>query len=141
MLQKKSCRVKKIKLVVKTNTINTHKNLQMLHCPFSIHFCFTLGTVKPCFVSERVTRADPQTRNRFLRTILGSNDIFNPGFNRKTLIRKRTSILDTVCFNYEPLFYPIHCTACRKCQCSSRGKLLLPEGTGILSISDQFHYL
>ena len=35
--------------------------LQMLHSPFSIHLCFPLGTVKPCFVSERVTRADPQT--------------------------------------------------------------------------------
>ena len=33
----------------------------MLHSPFSIHLCFPLGTVKPCFVSERVTRADPQT--------------------------------------------------------------------------------
>ena len=33
----------------------------MLHSPFSVHFCFPLGTVKPCFVSERVTRADPQT--------------------------------------------------------------------------------
>ena len=33
----------------------------MLHSPFSVHLCFPLGTVKPCFVSERVTRADPQT--------------------------------------------------------------------------------
>ena len=33
----------------------------MLHSPFSIHRCFPLGTVKPCFVSERVTRAKPQT--------------------------------------------------------------------------------
>ena len=32
----------------------------MLHSPFSIHLYFPLGTVKPCFVSERVTRADPQ---------------------------------------------------------------------------------
>ena len=61
-------------------------------------------------------------RNRFLRTLLCSNDIFNPGYNRKTLIRKRTSILDGACFNYEQLFHPIQCTACRKCQCSSRGK-------------------
>ena len=33
----------------------------MLHSPFSIHLCFPLGTVKPCFVSESVTRADPRT--------------------------------------------------------------------------------
>ena len=33
----------------------------MLHCPVSIHFCFPLGTVKSCFVSEMVTRADPRT--------------------------------------------------------------------------------
>ena len=33
----------------------------MLHSPFSIHLCFSLGKMKPCFVSESVTRADPQT--------------------------------------------------------------------------------
>ena len=33
----------------------------MLHSPFSIHLCFPLATKKPCFVSERVTRADPRT--------------------------------------------------------------------------------
>ena len=33
----------------------------MLISPFSIHLCFSLGTKKPCFVSERVTTADPQT--------------------------------------------------------------------------------
>ena len=33
----------------------------MLHSPFSIHLFFPLGTVTPCFVSENVTRADPQT--------------------------------------------------------------------------------
>ena len=61
-------------------------------------------------------------RNRFLRTLLCSNDTFYPKDNRKTLIRKRTSIVDGVCFDYEQLFYPIQYTACRKCQCSSRGK-------------------
>ena len=41
---------------------NKHvQNLQMLHSPISVHLCLPLGTVKPCFVSERVTRADPQT--------------------------------------------------------------------------------
>ena len=61
-------------------------------------------------------------RNKFLRTLLCSNHIFNPGYNRKTLFRKRTSIFDRVYFNYEQLFHPIQCTAFRKCQCSSRGK-------------------
>ena len=61
-------------------------------------------------------------RNKFLRTLLCSNVIFNPGYNRKTLIRKRTSIFVRVCFNYEQLFHPIQCTACRKCHGSSRGK-------------------
>ena len=60
--------------------------------------------------------------NRFLRTLLCSNVIFNPGYNRKRLIRKRTSILERACFNYEELFHPVQCTACRKCQCRSRGK-------------------
>ena len=41
--------------------MNTYKNLQMLHSPFSIQLWFPLGTVKPCFVSGRVTKADPRT--------------------------------------------------------------------------------
>ena len=80
-------------------------------------------------------------RNRFFRTLLCSIDILNPGYNRKMLMRKRTSILDRVCFNYEQLFHPVQYTACKLCQCSSRKRLVLPEVTGILSVSDQFHYL
>ena len=80
-------------------------------------------------------------RNRFLRTPLCSNDFFNPGCNRKMLMRKKTSTLDGVCFNYEQLFRPVQCTACRTCQSSSRDRLVLPEVTGILSISDELHYL
>ena len=79
-------------------------------------------------------------RNTFLRTLLCSDDIFNPGYNRKRLIRKRTSIPDGACFNYEQLFHSLQCTACRICQCSSTDKLVLPRMTGILSISDQLHY-
>ena len=79
--------------------------------------------------------------NRFLRSLLFSNDNFNPGYNRKMLIRKRASILDGVCVNYEQLFHPVQCIACRICQCSSRDRLMLPEVTGILSVLDQFHYL
>ena len=61
MLWKKSYRVTGIELLVSTNLLNTYKNSQTLHSPVSIHLCFPLGTVKPCFVSERVTRADPRT--------------------------------------------------------------------------------
>ena len=49
-------------------------------------------------------------RNRFLRTLLCSNDIFNPGYNRKMLMRKRLSVFDEIYFNYEQLFHPIQCT-------------------------------
>ena len=80
-------------------------------------------------------------RKRFLQTLLFSNDILNPGYNRKMLMRKRTSILDGVCVNYEQLFHPVQCTACRICQCGSKDKLVLPKVTGILSFSIQLHYL
>ena len=83
----------------------------------------------------------PALRNRFLRTLLCSNDIFNPGYNRKMIMRKKTSIFARVCFNYEQLFHPVQCTACRICQCSSKDKRVLPEVTGILSNSDQLHHL
>ena len=75
-------------------------------------------------------------RNRFLRTLLCSDDIFIPGYNRKSLIRKRTSILDGVCFNYEQLFHPVQCTACRIYHRSSRDKLVLPRVTRIHTISE-----
>ena len=80
-------------------------------------------------------------RNRFLRTLLFSNDFFNPGYNREMLMRKRTSILDWVCFNYEQLFHPVQSTACRICQCNSQDKLVLPEVTGILLVLDELHHL
>ena len=56
----KSCRVERIKLVVNTNKINTCKIYKccIAHSPYTF---FSLGTMKPCFVSEKVTRADPQT--------------------------------------------------------------------------------
>ena len=57
---KKSRRVERIILVVQTKT-NTYKNLRILPSPFSIQLCFPLGPMKPCLVSEKVTRADPQT--------------------------------------------------------------------------------
>ena len=61
MLLQKSCRVERIKLVVNTNRINTYKSLQISHSASSIHLSFPFGTVKPCFLSEKVTRADPRT--------------------------------------------------------------------------------
>ena len=80
-------------------------------------------------------------RNRFLRTLLFSNGILYTRYNRKMLMRKRTSIVDGVCVNYEQLFHPVQCTACKICQCTSRDRLVLPEMTGILTISDHVHYL
>ena len=74
-------------------------------------------------------------RTKFLRTLFCSNDTFNTGYNRKMLIRKRTSILDWVCSNYEKLFHPVQCTACRLCQCSSRDKVFLQRVTRLLWIS------
>ena len=71
-------------------------------------------------------------RNTFLQTLLCSNDILIPGYNRQMLMMKQTSILDAVCFNYEQLFLPVQCTACRICPCSSRDKLVLPKVTGLL---------
>ena len=96
------------------------------------------------FVSRKESLESQQKhslRNKFLRTLLFSNDIFIPGYNRKKRMRKRTSIFDRVCFNYEQLFHPVQCTACRICQWSSGDRLVLPEVTDILSISDQLHYL
>ena len=73
----------------------------------------------------------------FLRTLLCSNDVFNPRFNRKRLIRKRTSILDIDCFIPEQLFYLVQCTACKLCHCRRIDILVLPRATGILSTLDQ----
>ena len=78
----------------------------------------------------------PAFRNRFLRALYCSNDIFIPGYKRKMLMRKRTSILDGVCFNYEQLFHPKQCAASRICQRSSRDDVVLSEVAGILSFSD-----
>ena len=80
-------------------------------------------------------------KNEFLRSVLCPNDIFGPGYNRKTLIRKRTSILDGVLFNHELLFLPIQCTACRKCQCSSRGERAYQGVFCIQSTLTPFQYL
>ena len=79
-------------------------------------------------------------RSRLLGTLLCSNDNINPGYKRKTLIRKSTSILVRVCFNYEQLLHPIQCTACRKCQRSSRGKRAQQEAVCIQSTLNPLQY-
>ena len=76
----------------------------------------------------------------FLRTLLCSNEIFNPGYNRKTLIGKKTSILDGVCFTYEQLFHSIQCNACRKCHCNSKSKRAFREAFRIQSTLTSFQY-
>ena len=74
--RKKSCRVERNKLVVNTNTINTYKIYNCCIAQFLYTFAFLSahGIVKPCFVPERVTRADPRTVRfdnlEFLATIV-----------------------------------------------------------------------
>ena len=97
-----------------------------------------------CSISRKKTPESQHKhalRNRFLRTLLRLNVILNPWYNRKMLIRKKTSFLDGVCFNYEQLFHPVQSTACGICQCSSRDKIVWSEVTSILSFSYQLHYL
>ena len=72
------------------------------------------------------------TRNRFLRALLCLNDNFNPGYKSKLLMRKTTSIFDGVCVSDGQLFLPVQCIPCKKCQCRSKNKLVLPKVTNIL---------
>ena len=70
--------------------------------------------------------------------------ILIPGTIGKWSVEKKTSILDSVCFDYEQLFHSVQCTACRLCrrfQYISKDKLVLSKMAGILSFSDQLHYL
>ena len=80
-------------------------------------------------------------RNIILRTLLCSNDISNPWYNWKMLIRYKKSFPEKSCFIYDQLFHPIQCTACRICQWSSIDKLILSIKTVVLSTSDQPHFL
>ena len=80
-------------------------------------------------------------RKKFLPILLCSNDIFISGYNRKTLMGKRTSNRRGVCFIDEQMFHSVQCTACGICQCSSREKFVLPEATCTVSFLDRFHYL
>ena len=69
-------------------------------------------------------------KNGFLRKLLCSNDNFEPRYNRKTLIRERTSILNEVCFNNEQLFHLVQNTAGNFRQRISRDLIVLPEASG-----------
>ena len=80
-------------------------------------------------------------RNTFLQALLCSNDKITSGYNREMLVRKKTSIFVEICFTYEQLFHPVHCTACGICQCNSVDKFNLLTASGILTISDQLHCL
>ena len=59
MIKKKSCRLERSKFFVNTKTISTYKTYKC--CKTFSPFTLPLGTVKPCFVSEKVTRAYPRT--------------------------------------------------------------------------------
>ena len=100
--------------------------------------------LKFCFISRNECPESQQKhelKNRFLRALLCSNDVLNPGYNRKSLIRKSTSILDSGCFSSEQLFLPVQWTACKRCQCRSIDKVALSRVIGILSTLDQLHCL
>ena len=71
-------------------------------------------------------------RKKFWWTHLCSNDILNPGYKRKRVIRKRTFILDKTCFENERLFHPVQCTTCKIYHYSSIDKLVLPSVSGFL---------
>ena len=58
---------------------------------------------------------------------------FNSGYKRRMIIRRRTHILDKLCFNYEQFFHPIQSTACKTNQCTSKDNLVLAGVTAILS--------
>ena len=79
------------------------------------------------------------SKKRFLWALLCSNDNFSPRYNRKMLIRKRTSVLENGGFNYKQLFHRLQFTACKMSQCSSTDKLLLSRVTGMLSTLYHFH--
>ena len=79
-------------------------------------------------------------KNRLLRAVFCLNDNFNSEYNRKMPIRKRMSTLDQICFKYEQWFHPIQCTAGIICQYGATDKTVLARESGILAISDQFHY-
>ena len=78
-------------------------------------------------------------RNRFLRELLCDN--FNPGYNRKKLIRKRIILFDGVCFRYGEFFQSVQCTASKTYQSNSIDRLVLPTEIGNLSVSGQSQYV
>ena len=53
------------------------------------------------------------------------------------LIRNNTSILEKSCPNYDWLFHPVQCIACKICQSSSKDKVFLPRATGVLTFSSR----
>ena len=62
MLQKKSCRVERVILVVNTNTINTKKYTNINVAQPIVHTpLLSSRHSEALFVSERLTRADPRT--------------------------------------------------------------------------------
>ena len=80
-------------------------------------------------------------KNNFLRALLCLNDNLNPGCNQIILIRKNAPLLDEGYLNYEQLFHPVQCTACKLCQCCSIDNFVLSKMIGILSTSGQPHCL
>ena len=77
---------------------------------FQVRVPVTMGSTKIEFWSMSSKESleiqqKHENRNRFLQTLLCSNDIFNSGYNQKLLIRDKKSIPDKNCFIYEQLFH------------------------------------
>ena len=101
----------------------------MLHSPFSMYPCFPLGTVKSCFVSERVTRADPKTVrfdeiSKFWATILIQilltlSHKFGQQSTLFEFFSKHCSAFNTLCrkrqqtASHKSSFPPFHTIPCR----------------------------
>ena len=77
--------------------------IQMLLCLVSIHLRFPLGTVKLCFVSEKVSREDPRTVRFSL-----SNKILN---FRATIVIQIFNILSEKSGQQSTLFNPLASTS------------------------------
>ena len=77
-------------------------------------------------------------RRRFLRVFLCSNHNFNPRYNRKIVIRKKTSNPNDVSLKYEKWYHRIQRRARNICQCNSVDNLILLRATVNVSSSGRF---
>ena len=79
-------------------------------------------------------------KNRFWRALLCSKTISIPDTIGKCSLERVHPFLTKVVLIMK-LFHPVQGTACKSCQSTSIDKVVLSRATGILTISDQLHYL